>query len=122
MDRPRALVLAVLAVDGVLSALLGVFFLPAYIGTVPMPVSALLAGLLNTALVWAALQLTTSPPLAALPLLTFLLTVAVLSLGGPGDDVALRGPGILEFRVLILLAVGALPGAWLLTRRPPPAW
>ena len=51
--RAGRVVLALLAVDGVLSALAGALLLPAYIGAVPVPVSALLSGLLNVALVWA---------------------------------------------------------------------
>ena len=54
-------------------------------------------GLVNAALAWAALHWTTSPRTAALPLVTWLLTVAVLSLGGPGDDIVFGGPGVMEY-------------------------
>ena len=40
-------VLALLAVDGVLSAVAGALLLPLYLGPVPFPVSALASGLLN---------------------------------------------------------------------------
>src|SRR5262249_18297465 len=63
----RAVVLALLAVDGVLSALAGALLLPFYIGSVPIPISGLLSGLLNAALVWAAGKWTRSPRVAALP-------------------------------------------------------
>ena len=43
-------VLALLALDGVLSAIMGAFLLPLRLGPVPLPVSALLSGLLNVAL------------------------------------------------------------------------
>ena len=65
------------AVDGVISAICGAFFLLSYLGSVPFPVSALISGLLNAALVWAALQWTASLRLAALPLWTWLVTVWV---------------------------------------------
>ena len=115
-DYRRLLVLTLLAVDGVLCAILGVFFLPSHIGTWPFPVSALIAGLVNAALVWAALHWTSSPRTAALPLWTWLLTVAVLSLGGPGDDIVFGGAGIMEYAPLLLIALGTLPPAAVLWR------
>ena len=111
--------LAVLGLDGVLSALMAVFFLPWRIGSVPLPISALRAGVLNAALVWVALQWTPNPRLAALPLWTWLLTVVGLAfVPGPGNDIVVGGAGIMEFGSVLLIALGALPGAWLVTRRP----
>ncbi len=110
------LVLAILAFDGVLSALAGAFFLPLHLGPVPFPVSAVLSGLVTAALVWAAGYWTTSRRLVALPLWTWLATVAAMSLGGPGNDVVLGGPGIMSFSVLLLMILGALPAAILLRR------
>ena len=46
----------------------------------------MISGLLNAALVWAACSGRSSPRLAALPLWTWLATVAGLTLPGPGDD------------------------------------
>jgi hypothetical protein len=109
-------VLALLAFDGVLSAIAGSFFLQLHIGSWPFPVSALIAGLVNATLVWAALQWTSTPRLAALPLFAWLLTVAVLTLGGPGDDVVFGGAGIIEFAPLILIVLGTLPPAAVLWR------
>ena len=105
-----------LAIDGVLCAILASFFLPTYIGTWPFPVSALVAGLVNAALVWAALHWTSSPRTAALPLFTWLLTVAVLMLGGPGDDIVLDGAGIMHYGTLLLITLGTLPPAAVLWR------
>ena len=119
-DRRRPLLLCLLGVDGVLSALMAVFFLPAHLGSVWFPISALLSGALNAALVWAALQIASSPPWAALPLWTWVATVGLLTLGGPGDDIVFGGVGVMEYGVLLLLALGVLPGAWLLVRRRPP--
>ena len=86
-----------------LSAVAGAFFLPLRIGSVPFPISALLSGLVNAALVWAALQLTSSPRVAALPLWCWLLTVAGLTFGGPGDDIVFGGVGITEYAPLLLI-------------------
>ncbi len=112
----RPVVLTLLAIDGVLSAVAAAFFLPLRIGSVPFPISALLSGLLNAALVWAALQWTSSPRVAALPLWCWLLTVAGLTFGGPGDDIVFGGVGIMEYAPLLLIVLGALPPAALLWR------
>ena len=109
-------VLALLAVDGVLSAVAGALLLPLYLGPVPFPVSALASGLLNAALVWAAGHWADSRRLAALPLWTWLATVAAFTLGGPGGDIVFGGPGIMAFSVLIFLLIGALPAALVLRR------
>jgi hypothetical protein len=112
----RPVVLTLLAINGVLSAVAAAFFLPLRIGSAPFPISALLSGLLNAALVWAALQWTSSPRVAALPLWCWLLTVAGLTFGGPGDDIVFGGVGIMEYAPLLLIVLGALPPAALLWR------
>ena len=112
----RPVVLTLLAIDGVLSAVAAAFFLPLRIGSVPFPISALISGLVNAALVWAALQWTSAPRIAALPLWCWLLTVAGLTFGGPGDDIVFGGVGIMEYAPLLLIVLGALPPALLLWR------
>lgn len=112
----RVVVLALLAVDGVLSALAGALLLPFYIGTIPFPISALISGLVNGALVWAAGRWTRSPRVAALPLWTWLLTVAAISMGGPADDVILGGNGLMAYGALILIVLGVAPPVWVLWR------
>jgi hypothetical protein len=87
---------------------------------VPFPVSALASGLVNLALVWAAVHWTDSARLAALPLLTWLVTVAVLTLGGPGGDIVFGGPGVMGYSVLLFLALGAAPPVWFLWRHNRP--
>jgi hypothetical protein len=116
LTPPRPAVLTLLAIDGVLSAVAAAFFLPLRIGSVPFPISALLSGLVNAALVWAALQWTSAPRVAALPLWCWLLTVAGLTFGGPGDDIVFGGVGIMEYAPLLLIVLGALPPAALLWR------
>ena len=113
----RILVLTVLAVDGVISAVGGAFLLPSYIGSIPFPVSALISGLLNGALVWAAGRWTTSTRLAALPLWTWLLTVAAMGWGGPAHSVIYGGRSVLAYSPLWVLVAGAVPPYWVLLRR-----
>ena len=109
-------VLGLLAVDGVLSAVAGALLLPLYLGPVPFPISAVLSGLVNAALVWAAGYWTDNSRLAGLPLLTWLATVAVLTLGGPGGDIVFGGRGVMGYGVLLLMVLGALPAVLLLRR------
>ena len=114
--RAGRIVLALLGIDGVFCALAGALLLPSYIGAVPLPFSALLSGVLNVALVWAAGQWTTSKSLAALPLWTWLATVTALTLGGPGGDVVFGGPGAMAYSVFVLLIAGGLPPVLMLRR------
>jgi len=113
----RIVVLTLLAVDGVISAVGGALLLPSYIGSIPFPVSALISGLLNAALVWAAGRWTVSARVAALPLWTWLLTVLGMCLGGPGHDVIFGGRGVMAYSPLLLLVVGSVPPYWVLLRR-----
>jgi len=113
----RVVVLALLAVDGVLSALAGAMLLPLYIGSIPFPISGLISGLVNAALVWAAGRWTKSPRVAAMPLWTWLITVGVLSMGGPNDDVILGGRGLMRYGALVLIVLGVAPPVWMLWRR-----
>ncbi|WP_162464781.1 MULTISPECIES: hypothetical protein [unclassified Mycolicibacterium] len=110
-------VLALLAVDGVISAVVGALLLPSYIGPIPLPVSALAAGALNAALVWAAMQWTDSMRVAGLPLWTWLATVVAMTFGGPGGDVIFAGRGLMAYGSLIFIAAGALPPAAMLRLR-----
>jgi hypothetical protein len=113
----RIVVLTVLAGDGIFSAVAGALLMPTYIGSVPLPASALISGLVNAALVWAAGRWTTSARVAALPLWTWLLTVAGMALGGPGDDVIIGGRGLMRYGALLLIVLGAAPPMWVLRRR-----
>lgn len=112
----RFAVLAVLSLDGVLSAIAGALLLPLYVGAIPVPISGLISGLVNVALVWAALQWVSSPRLAALPLWAWLVTTLGLTLGGPGDDIVLSGAGIMQLAPLIFVVLGGGPPAYFLWR------
>ena len=114
VDHP---VLALLAIDGVLCAVASALLLPAHLGAVPFPLSALIGGLVNAGLVWVALRSTTSLRLAALPLWTWLLTIALMTLGGPGDDLIFADRGLMAYGVLLLITLGSAPPAWVLWRR-----
>ncbi|AIY47830.2 hypothetical protein MFORT_05989 [Mycolicibacterium fortuitum subsp. fortuitum DSM 46621 = ATCC 6841 = JCM 6387] len=111
------IVLALLAVDGIISAVVGALLLPTFIGPIPFPVSALAAGAVNTALVWAAMYWTDSMRIAALPLWTWLAAVVVMIFGGPGGDIIFAGPGLMAYGSLIFIAAGALPPVAMLRRR-----
>ena len=113
----RVVVLALFAVDGILSALAGALLLPFYIGSIPFPISGLISGLVNAALVWAAGRWTSSSRVAGLPLWTWLITVGVLSTGGPADAVMLGGHWPIEYTALWLFLSGFVPPAWVLLRR-----
>lgn len=118
LPGPGPVVLALLAIDGVLSAIAGALLLPLHLGSVPMPVSALLSGLLNAALVWAAGCWTDSKRIAALPLWAWLATVGALAFGGPGGDIVFGGPGVMGYAVLVFLLLGVAPAALVLRRMP----
>lgn len=116
----RFAVLAVLTLDGVLSAIAGAFLLPLYMGAIPVPVSALISGLVTAALVWTALQWAPTPRLAALPLWAWLVTALGLTLGGPGDDIVLSGAGVMQLAPVVFIVLGGGPPAylwWRLTSR-----
>lgn len=113
----RVVVLTLLAVNGVLCAVAAALLLPFRVAGVPLPLSAVVAGALNVALVWAAAYWSTSNRLAALPLWTWLATVAAMSLGGPGGDIIFGGTGVLAYSALLLILFGASPAAfWLYVR------
>jgi hypothetical protein len=88
-----------------------------HIGTFPFPISAVISGAVNAALVWAALQWTSSTRLGAIALWAWLITLGALSLGGPGGDEVFGGPGFDQYAPLVLLIVGAAPPAAVLWRR-----
>jgi hypothetical protein len=111
-----------LALDGILSAIFGALLLPSHIGRYPFPISAVISGALNAALVWAGLQCTSSVRVAAVSLWTWLLTMVVLAFGAPGGSEIFGGPGFDKYSPLLLLILGVLPPLAVLRRhrRPGP--
>ncbi|WP_152665475.1 hypothetical protein [Mycobacterium sp. UM_Kg1] len=122
-DRPAFtfVVLALLALDGALCAVATALLLPAHIGSVPFPLSAVIGGLVNAGLVWVALRCTPSLRLAVLPLWAWLLTIALMTLGGPGDDLIFADRGVMAYGVLLMIVLGSAPAGWLLWRLRQPA-
>ena len=105
-----------LAVDGVVCAALGALFLPLRIGVVPFPISASSAGVVNAGSGVGGHLLDRLDRWPPLPLWTWLLTVAALTLGGPGGDIVFGGPGVMAYAVLLYLAVGTAAPVWVLWR------
>lgn len=112
----RVIVLTLLAVDGVICAIVGALLLPTRLGTVPFPVSAFAVGLMLLGLVWVASHWTDSTRLAAVPLWAWLAATAVLTLGGPGGDVVFSTADAMPAVGLLYLVVGVGPSVWLLRR------
>ncbi|MDX1875358.1 hypothetical protein SBI67_24835 [Mycolicibacterium sp. 120266] len=108
--------LSLLSLDGVLSAVLAAFLLPWRVSGAPFPVSVLVSGLVNAALVWAALQWTLSPRVGALPLWCWLATIGALTLGGPGSDIVFGLTASGAVLLLLLVVVGVLPPLMVLRR------
>lgn len=105
-------VLALLIIDGAVVGVLSVFFLPLWIGGVPFPLSAFLAGYVNLLLVRTAAKHTERSWLVAAPLLAWGAAVAILALGDMGGNATVPA----DWRGALLVAVGVLPSAmWLAT-------
>ncbi|KDN18520.1 hypothetical protein [Amycolatopsis rifamycinica] len=109
----QGLLLALLAVDTVLLALLELFFLPLRIGVVPVPVTVLVGAVTTPWLVWTTAKLV-RPALSWVPLAVWVLVVFGVGLLGPGGDLVL----IQDWRALLLLGASALPGAMVLGGAP----
>jgi hypothetical protein len=84
-------------------------FLPDLSGF-PLPVAALVAALANLVLVRRAGQLSQRGIVAGAPMLTWLFTLIVFGIGGPGGDMVL----LADWRTLLLLGGGGFPAAWML--------
>lgn len=110
-------IFALLVFDAVMLALIEQFFLPLRLdGTVlpklgdfPVPVTAVLAIVTTPLLVTTTAKLV-RPGLSWIPLLVWVIVLLVVGVAGPGGDVVL----IEDWRTLLLLGGGALPGAMML--------
>jgi hypothetical protein len=102
----QRLILALLAVDTVLLAVLELFFLPLRIGVVPLPVTVVVGAVTTPWLVSTTAKLV-RPGLSWVPLAVWVVVVFGFGLLGPGGDLVL----IQDWRALVLLGASALPGA-----------
>ncbi|WP_370944471.1 hypothetical protein AB5J62_35985 [Amycolatopsis sp. cg5] len=117
MTARGAWLLVLLGVDAALLAVLELFFLPLRLdgvilprlGDIPFPVAAVVAAVTTPLLVIAAAKLV-KPSLSFVPLLVWVVVTLFVGLSGPGGDFVL----IQDWRALILVAAGALPGAFVL--------
>jgi hypothetical protein len=107
----------VVVLDAVLLALTEVAWLSLRVGTVPLPVSVLVAALTTPLLVRAADALLPGTRLALVPVVVWLVVVLVTGLWSPA------GPGMFppDWRGILLVAAGLLPGAWVAARPVRPA-
>lgn len=113
-DPPISLTMALLAFNGFLCAVLSVLFLPLWIDTVPLPVSVLVAAIVNVVLVAAARSVTGKVSAGLVPLGAWVAGYVLCMFGGPGGDVLLLATG----RTLLLAVGGLLPPLaymWLLS-------
>lgn len=99
------LILTLLIVDGAAVGVLSVFFLPLWLGPVPFPVSALIAGAVNVVLVRTAARHTHRMALIAAPLMAWGAIYLVFALGRIGGSGIVPG----DWRGVLLLFVGTLP-------------
>ncbi|MDG3012729.1 hypothetical protein G4X40_21555 [Rhodococcus sp. D2-41] len=109
LDR---VIMGLLIVDGVILAVLAVLFLPLHVGSVPMPVSALVAGVLNVLIILEACRLSDRTWVRALPLIAWTAAFAVCTFGGPGGDVLLPS----NWTTPLLLVLGVVPALVVLVR------
>ena len=107
-----ALVLGVLAVDGVLLAAFGMMFNPLYSGQVPVPMGALFTILIMPWLVGRAAEIDPRRWVSATPLLAWAVTIGGVGLTGPGGDVLLPA----TWQSLLLCVAGLGSGLYALRR------
>lgn len=106
--------LALLCFDAFLLGLLELFFLPLRLdgivlpklGDAPFPVTVVLA-VITTPLVVRATAKVVRPSFSVIPLLVWVLVVLGMGMTGPGGDLVL----VQDWRALLLIGGGALPGA-----------
>ncbi|QTI67861.1 facilitated glucose transporter [Gordonia sp. L191] len=111
--------LAMLIVDGVVVGLGSVAFCYLRFWGQPVPVVALVAGLVNAILLWLAAR-TTESPLRFAPLAAWVLVLLVAAFTGPGGDVVLYLGGTTVPATLMLVLFGlGIPVALIWSGRLP---
>ncbi|WP_245665500.1 hypothetical protein [Nocardia sienata] len=96
--------IVVLIVDAVITSVLEVLYLPFYLGSVAVPLAALIAAPVNVALVWAAATVTTRSTVLFLPIAAWLAVFLIAASRGPGGDVPLRN----DLPTLLLFLCGSV--------------
>ena len=99
------LLAAILVLDGLLSVILEVLYLPLHIGATPFPIAALVAAVVNVLLVMGMRAVATRPAATALPVIGWLFGFLICSTTGPGGDVLLTD----SWTSPLLLACGIVP-------------
>ncbi len=98
--------LALLVLDGLLLGAVGLAFTPLHAGPVPVPLGAVMSAVILPWLVLRAGELDPRPPVAAAPLVAWVVAVAGLGLGGPGGDMMLP----VTWQSLLLVVGGLAAG------------
>jgi hypothetical protein len=107
----------VVVLDAALLALTEVAWLSLRVGTVPLPISALVALVTTPLLVRAADAVLPGTRFALVPVVVWLVVVLATGLWSPA------GPGMFppDWRGILLVAAGLLSGAWVAARPVRPA-
>ncbi|WP_410662414.1 hypothetical protein [Amycolatopsis sp. lyj-84] len=114
LSTGRRLMLVVLSFAALLLGLLELFFLPLRLdgivlpklGDAPFPVTVVLA-VITTPLLVRTTAKVVRPSFSVIPLLVWVLVVLGMGVTGPGGDLVL----VQDWRALLLIGGGALPGA-----------
>lgn len=96
-----AAVYVVAALGGAVCAVGATMYLYLYVGTIPLPVSAVGFGALLAGVSVACRRLGGEAKHAAIPVIAFLVVVAVFLLGGPGNSIMYT-----DWRLPLLLVCG----------------
>lgn len=118
MTTSGRVVFGFLLLDAVLLAVIELLFLPLYLGSVPFPITAAIAGVTTPLLVSEAARLSPRRGAVAAPFVVWLLTVFVFGIFGPGGDMVLIASA---WRSFLLLGAGSVPSVIMLgiaTARP----
>ncbi|WP_225725099.1 MULTISPECIES: hypothetical protein [unclassified Nocardia] len=107
--RPSAVlgpvIVALLVLDGLITLVLEVLFLPSYIGGVAMPITGVLAGVVNVLLVLGVRTVTHRVGVMLLPLGAWVIGFLACASSGPGGSVMLLS----DWRTLLLVFCGLVP-------------
>ena len=112
MRMPARMMLVVLVFDAAALAVVELMYLPLRIGSVPFPITILLAAMSTPWLVRSAAELGGPRMVAVIPLAVWMLVIGVLGVAGPGGDVLLAA----DWRSALLVCGGIFPAALVLGR------